>query len=110
MPGAGREEDEGVQAAGKLDHLSQVKRDERQSSSVSGWELEGRASDWLSLVRGDQGTVIVSPIGVSRVKVVPRNKTGAVVPRRGSHPRQANQDRPKSCKLGRELGTTPPKE
>ena len=75
----------GFQVAGKLDHLSQVKANEHQSSSVSGWKLEGRAADWLSLGGGDQGTVIDSPIGVSSVKVVPPNKTGCHWAKKGEH-------------------------
>ena len=58
----------GTKVAGKLDHFYPlVKANECQLLSVSvsfssRWKLEGRTSDWLSLVGGDQGILIDSPI------------------------------------------------
>lgn len=70
--------------------MSPVKANEHQASSVSvslswRWKLEGRA-DWLSLVGGDQSTLIDSPIRPSPVaKVVSPNKTGCHCSKKGEH-------------------------
>lgn len=60
--------------AGKLDHFYPlVKANECQLLSVSvsfssRWKLEGRISDWLSLVGRDQGILIDSPIRLYNAK------------------------------------------